>query len=126
MILLLRLLITGIALFLFVLTYLQDFDNRQNALPYKLYLFLFMFLFQVTINIFNNFIVNKKLSLNAIVENSVNTALISVISYDIYNDLVYNGFYRTLDKTQKTAVLVLLIMGFITSIKMLEMLITTN
>ena len=126
MILLLRLLITGIALFLFVITYLQDFDNRSNTLSYKLYLFLFMFLLQVTINIFNNFIVIKKLSLNDIIENAVNTALISVISYDIYNDLVYNGFYRTLDNTQKSAVLVLLMMGFITSIKMLEMLITTN
>ena len=40
MILLLRLLITGIALFLFVITYLQDFDDRRNTLTYKLYLFL--------------------------------------------------------------------------------------
>ena len=126
MILLLRLLITGIALFLFVITYLPDFDQRQNSLSYKLYLFLFMFLLQVIIGIFNNFIVSKKLSLNVIIENSVNTALISVISYDIYNDMIFNGFYRTLDSTQKSAVLVLLIMGFITSIKMLQMLISTN
>ena len=126
MILLLRLLITGIALFLFVITYLQDFDDRRNSLSYKLYLFLFMFLLQVTMGIFNNFIVSKKLSLNVIIENSVNTALVSVISYDIYNDLVFDGFYRTLDSTQKAAVLVLLVMGFITSIKMLQMLISTN
>jgi hypothetical protein len=125
MILLLKLVITAITLFLFITLYLPDFDDRRNSLMYKLYLFLFMFLLQSTIGIFNNFFADKKISFNTVIENAVNNSLITVISYDIYNDMVYNGFYRGTDANQKTAVLVILIMGFITSIKLLEMLLTS-
>lgn len=126
MILLFRLLITGITLFLFVTYFMDNFDDKRNTIIYKLYLFLFIFLLQVMINIFNNIFGQEKVSLNNIIDTAINNALISVISYDIYNDLVYNGFFNGLSKFQKTSILILLIIGFITSIKLLQMLLSST
>jgi len=124
MILLFRLLITAVILFCYIIFYMENFDDRRNTIIYKLYLFLFVFLLQVTINIFNNIFSGDKISLNNIVDMAINNALISVIAYDVYNDLVYNGFYKNLTSVQKTTILVLLIIGFITAIKLLQMLIS--
>jgi hypothetical protein len=126
MILLFKLLITGLTLFWFVTYFMDNFDDKRNTIIYKLYLFLFVFLLQVMINIFNNIFGNEKVSLNSIIDTSINNALISVIAYGVYDDLVYNGFFNGLTKHQKTSILVLLIIGFVTSIKLLQMLLSST
>jgi hypothetical protein len=124
MILLLRLIFTGIALFFFVALFLENFDDRRNSIVYKLYLFTFIFLLQIVLNVFNNIFNKEKISLNSIMETAINNALLSVIAFDVYNDLVYNGFYKGYNTSQKIASLVLLILAFITTVKMLQLLLT--
>jgi len=124
MILLLRLIFTGIALFFFVALFLENFDDRRNSIIYKLYLFTFIFLLQVILNLFNNVFNKEKITLNSIMETSINNALLAVIAFDVYNDLIYEGFYKGFNQYQKIATLVLLILAFITTVKMLQLLLT--
>lgn len=124
MILLLRLIFTGIALFFFVALFLENFDDRQNSIVYKLYLFTFIFLLQIVLNVFNNIFNKEKITLNSIMETSINNALLAVIAFDVYNDLIYEGFYKGYNSYQKIATLVLLILAFITTVKMLQLLLT--
>jgi hypothetical protein len=124
MILLLRLIFTGIALFFFVSFFLENFDDRQNSIIYKLYLFTFIFLLQVILNVFNNIFNKEKITVNAIMETAINNALLAIIAFDVYNDLVYEGFYKGYNNYQRICVLVLLILAFITTVKMLQLLLT--
>jgi hypothetical protein len=124
MILLFRLLFTGIALFFFIASFLENFEDRRNSIAYKLYLFTFLFLLQVTLNIFNNIFNKEKLTLNSIMETAINNALLSVVAFDVYNDLVFDGFYAGYSPYQKVSVLVLLILAFITTVKILQLLLT--
>ena len=124
MILLLRLIFTGIALFFFVAFFLENFDDRRNSIIYKLYLFTFIFLLQVILNVFNNIFNKEKITINSIMETAINNALLAVIAFDIYNDLIYDGFYKKYNGYQKISVLVLLILAFITTVKMLQLLLT--
>jgi hypothetical protein len=124
MILLLRLIFTGIALFFFVALFLENFDDRKNSIVYKLYLFTFIFLLQIVLNVFNNIFNKEKITLNSIMETAINNALLAVIAFDVYNDLVFEGFYKGFNIYQKIATLVLLILAFITTVKMLQLLLT--
>ena len=124
MILLVRIIFTAIVLFFFVGMFLEDFDDKRNSIFYKLYLFLFMFLLQIILNVFNNIFNKQKITLNSIMETAVNNALLSVIAFDVYNDLVFEGFYKGYTSYQKISVLVLLIIAFITTVKLLQLLLT--
>jgi hypothetical protein len=103
---------------------LENFDDRRNSIVYKLYLFIFIFLLQLILNVFNNIFNKEKLTLNSIMETAINNAFLSVIAFDVYNDLVYEGFYKGYNSYQKIATLVLLILTFITTVKMLQLLLT--
>ncbi|AYV80098.1 MAG: hypothetical protein Gaeavirus9_8 [Gaeavirus sp.] len=83
-----------------------------------------MFLLQVTLNIFSNIFNREKISVNSIIDTAINNALLSVIAYDVYNDLVFNDFYKTCNKLQKTSILVVLVLSFITAVKLLQLLLT--
>jgi hypothetical protein len=124
MILLFRLIFTAIALFFFVALFLENFDDRRNSIVYKLYLFTFIFLLQVILNIFNNIFNKEKITVNSIMETAINNALLAVIAFDVYNDLIYEGFYKGYNQYQKIATLVLLILAFIVTVKMLQLLLT--
>jgi len=124
MILLLRIIFTAIALFFFVLFMLKNFDDRHNAIVYKVYLFVFIFTLQIILNIFNNLFDKQKLSLNSIMETAVNNALLAVIAYDIYGDLLFNGHFNNYNEKQKILVLVILVIGLITTVKLLELLLS--
>ena len=71
-------------------------------------------------------ILTTQLDINIAIEQSVRDALIAVIAYDIYNDLVYNNFYSNYDPHQKIIILTILIICFLTTIKLFELLITLN
>ena len=57
-----------------------------------------------------------------IVDVSINDGLLSVIAFDIYKDMILQGKYEGYSKSLKSLVLVLLILAFITSIKLLHLL----
>ena len=124
MILLLRIIFTGIALFFFTAFFLENFDQRDNAIVYKLYLFTFVFLLQVILNIFNNLYNKDKITLNSVMDTAVNNALLAVIAFDVYGDLTYQNLIKTDNKYHNIAVLVILILAFITAVKLLQLLLT--
>ena len=124
MILLLRIIFTGIALFFFTLFFLENYDDRNNAIIYKLYLFTFVFLLQIMLNVFNNLFSGEKITMNYIMDTAVNNALLAVIAFDVYGDLTYQKVITFQNKYQQIAVLVLLIIGFIATVKLLQLLLT--
>ena len=123
-----RLLFIGITLYMFISLFLDNFEDRKNAIPYKIYLFLFIFMMQFIFQIFSNIISSSKLAINELIEISINNALLAVIAFDVYNDLNYNGFFKSYQSNsqQKILILILLIIGFMSAIKILQLLISSN
>ena len=126
MIVLARLLFMAIALYMFIGLFLDNFDDRHNAIAYKIYLFLFIFIIQFLFQIFTNLVNTNKIAINVLIETSINNAILAVIAFDVYNDLIYNNFFRTYNTQQKILMLVLLIIGFMTVVKILQLLISSN
>ena len=124
MILITRLLITGFTLFIF-LYYLIDDDKINfvdSALLNKLYIFLFVFIIQFILNIFHKIYISPSTTTNEVVDISINDGLLCVIAFDVYKDMILQGKYEGYSKSLKCFVLVLLIIAFITSIKLLHLL----
>ncbi len=69
---------------------------------------------------------SNKSSLNQIIESSINNALLAVIAYDVYNDLYFNKIFINMNEHQRIISLVLLIVGFMTMVKIIQLLITNN
>ena len=126
MLVLARLFFIAVSLFIFFNLFLDDFENKKNAIDYKIYIFLFVFILNFIFQIFSNLINNKNISINEIIDMSIGNALLSVIAFSIYNDLSYNDFLKQYDHYEKSLILILLIVGFITTIKILELLIGSN
>jgi len=126
MLVLAKLVFMGVALFMFINLFLFDFENKKNAISYKIYLFLFVFILNFMFQIFANLINQIKISMNELIESSINNALLAVIAFGLYGDLSSNGFYKEYDNNQKTLILILLIIGFMATIKVLELLISSN
>jgi hypothetical protein len=122
MLLLARLLIIGISLFLFLIYVLKNFDTKENVIINKIYIFAFIFFIQIITNLISNVFSNNKIPLDEIINLSINNALLGVIAFDIYGNLEQNGYYVTFAKEHKAFILVLLILAFITSIRLIQML----
>lgn len=125
MLVLARLLFITISLFMFIIIS-PDFEDKKNAITYKIYLFLFVFVLNFMFQIFSDLINKVKISISEIIEMSVNNALLSIVAFSVYDDLSYNGFFNQYNHYQKSLILILLIIGFIATIKILELLITSN
>lgn len=126
MIAIINLILTGLALYTYVNLFLTNINDQNYAIAYKIYLFLFVFIIQSIINFIDCLISNKKICINELIEISVNNALLTVIAYDVYNDLIYNGYYKSFTNHQRIMVLILLIISFMTVIKLLQLLIINN
>jgi len=125
MIFLLRIIFTAIALFFFTVFFLKNFNDRNNAIVYKLYLFTFVFLLQIILNVFNNLFNKDKITLNSIMDTAVNNALLAVIAFDVYGDLTYQKIILSKDnKYHNITILVILIIAFIATVKLLQLLLT--
>lgn len=124
MLVIVRLLLLAITLYMFISLFLDNFEDRHNAIAYKIYLFLFVFIIQFLFEIFTNLIHSQKIIIDEIVETAINNALLAVIAYDVYNDLVYNNYFKTYNSQQKILILILLIIGFMTAVKFLQLLIS--
>jgi hypothetical protein len=68
----------------------------------------------------------NQIDFNEAIELAVRDALIAVIAYDIYNDLIYNKFFSTYDSNQKIIILTLLVVCFLTTIKLFELFVALN
>ena len=122
MLLLARLLIIGIALFLFLIYVLQNFDTKDNIILNKIYIFAFIFFIQIITNLISNIFSTTKIALDDIINLSINNALLGVIAFDVFGNLEQNGNYTTFSKEHKALILVFLIIAFITSIRLIQML----
>ncbi len=125
---LIKLFVTAIALYFYLTHFMDNISDRQYAIPHKLYLFIFTFIVQFLVNFVSNVITKKgeKVSMEEVFSSSINNALLAIIAFDVYNDLVYNKYYVGFSVQQQIMVLILLIIGFMASIKILELLITSN
>ena len=85
-----------------------------------------MFIIQFILLFLSTLVFSQNISMNDIIEHSVNNALISVISFDIFNNLVHQKVFDNIDKNKKTLMLVLLIIGFIAIINVVQIIITYN
>lgn len=126
MIILSKLLFIAVSLFMFINLFLTDLDDKKNRISYKIYLFLFIFILNFMFQIFSNLLSDITISINELIEMSINNALLAVVAFSIYNDLDDNNFFAKETQYQKSLVLILLIIGFITTIKILELLISSN
>lgn len=121
-----RLILTAIVLFMFISLFLDDFEDRHNAISYKIYLFLFIFIINFLFQFFTNLVNSKKIIISEFIEVSINNSLIAVIAFDVYNDLAISNYFAKYNRDQKILVMVLLIVGFMATIKILELLISAN
>lgn len=126
MLVLARLVFIAVSLFMFINLFLSDFEDKKNAISYKIYLFLFVFVLNFMFQIFSDLINKVKISMDEIIEMSINNALLAVVAFGVYDDLSCNGFFNQYNHNQKSLILILLIIGFISTIKILELLITSN
>lgn len=126
MLVLARLVFITVSLFMFINLFLSDFEDKKNAISYKIYLFLFVFVLNFMFKIFSDLLNKVKISMDEIIEMSINNALLSIVAFSVYDDLSYNGFFNQYNHYQKSLILILLIIGFIATIKILELLITSN
>jgi hypothetical protein len=122
MLLLARLLIIGISLFLFLIYVLKNFDTNDDVILNKIYIFAFIFFIQIITNLISNLFSTNKIALDEIINLSINNALLGVIAFDIFGNLEQNGNYTTFTKEHKALILVFLIIAFITSIRLIQML----
>ena len=105
---------------------MENISDRKLAIPHKIYLFLFIFIVQFLINFFTNVNDKETITLGQIIEDAVNNALLAVIAFDVYNDLVYLNYYKELNPHQQITILIFLIIGFMTAVKILQLLITSK
>lgn len=126
MFILIKIFLLAVMLYLFVNYFLCDFMDRKNSINYKIYLFLFMFIINFMFQFFSNLINHNKILVNDLIVSSVSISLITVIAFDIYYDLSYDGFFETFNNQQHIMMLILLIIGFISTITILEILILSN
>lgn len=122
MLLLARLLIIGISLFLFLIYVLKNFDTNDDVILNKIYIFAFIFFIQIITNLISNLFSSNKIALDEIINLSINNALLGVIAFDVFGNLEQKGHYTTFTKEHKALILVFLIIAFITSIRLIQML----
>ena len=105
--------------------FMSNPDDRENIIMNKIYLFLFVFIINF-ISSFINYLLSSTYSFNDVIVFSVNNALVSIIAYDVYNDLVYNEYFKNYSHHQKSVILILLMIAFMTIIKLIQIIITYN
>lgn len=120
---LIKLFLTAIALYFYLTNFMENVNDREYAIPHKIYLFIFVFIIQFLYTFITNVRSKDKITIGEIIEDSVNNALLSVVAFDVYNDLIYLRYYQGLSSRQQILVLVLLIIGFMASVKILQLLV---
>jgi hypothetical protein len=89
----------------------------------KIYTFFFVFLIQFVFNIINDLIEKKHISIYDNVDICIKKSLIAVIAYDTYAEMSCLKYFEGYHDHQKSIVITLLIVCFITVIQILQLLI---
>ena len=126
MIILTRLLFIAIALYLFLNFFLDDYNNKNNIFINKIYLFLFVFIVYFLFQFFTSLFSTNEITINVLIETSINNAILAIIAFDINDNLLQNNYFTNFSNHQKILMLILLIVGFMTVIKLLQLLISNN
>lgn len=126
MLVLARLVFIAVSLFMFISLFLSDYEDKKNAISYKVYLFLFVFVLNFMFQIFANLINRVKISIDEIIESSINNGLLAIIAFGIYGDLNDQNFFNQYSDHQRELILILLIIGFMATIRILECLMNSN
>jgi hypothetical protein len=101
---------------------LENSDDIMN----KFYTFFFVFLFQFCMMALESVLAKESFNMANIIDVCVKYGLLSVIAYDTYGDLrrKHVVFFNNLTIYQKTLVLSLMIVAFVTVVRVVQMLIT--
>jgi hypothetical protein len=89
----------------------------------KLYTFFFVFLIQFSFNIVNDLIEKKNISIYDNVDICIKKSLIAVIAFDTFTEMNCIGYFQGFTNKQKSIVITLLIVCFITVVQILQLLI---
>jgi len=120
-----KLIYLAIALFIFFTSIITNVDDKHYAINNKLYLFIYFFILQFIFEVISKVMSNQPIDINSIIQTCISSSLLAVIAFDVYNDLIYNGYFLNYSENQKYAILILLILGFITVIQVLQIILTT-
>jgi len=116
----------SISLYFYTNHYITNFNDANNAINNKIYIFLFVFIINFISVFINSLLSNSNSSIYDIITYSVNGALISVIAFDVFNDLLYKGIFNNYNHQQKSLLLILLIITFMTIVRLIQIIITYN
>lgn len=121
-----------IIIFIFVFTLLMiniPHIERNNYIMMKLYLFVGIFIFEFIIGIITTLIRRCIIDISKITRSSLQTALVAVVAYSIYNDLEWsaNPFIASLNTPVKQNLAIsVIIIAFVTIGYFIEMIFTSN
>lgn len=126
MIVLVRLLYISIALYMFLNYFLNNYEDKNNIFINKIYLFLFVFMTYFIFQFFIGLFGTNELNISVLIESAINNAILAIIAFDIYNNMTSIGYFYNYTDQQKILMLILLIVGFMTVIKLIQLLISSN
>jgi hypothetical protein len=116
----------AIALYMFLNYFLNDYEDKNNVFMNKIYIFLFVFLAHFIFQFFFSLCGTNETTISSLIESAINYSILAIIAFDIYNDMTYNGYFLNYTHKQKILMLILLIVGFMTVIKLIQLLISSN
>ena len=121
MILLIEIIILLLTTYLFSgYVLLQNSDVIIN----KFYTFFYVFMLQFLMEIIGCAISKEKINIPVLIDQSVKLGLISVIAYDTFNDLDYRKTFENMNYYQKTIILTIMIVMFVSVIQLFQVLIS--
>ncbi len=109
---------------LFKFLNINDKSNVNKNLLYKLYLFIYVFLLLATTDMITNLILKQPINIENTISSSINSAFIAIFAYVTYDELMYNNFFKDYSNEQNVSTLILLIILFISSVKVVQMFIS--
>ena len=96
--------------------------SNSDTIINKLYTFFFIFMLQFVVIVIGSLLRKNKLIIVDIVDICVKNGLLSIIAYDTFNDLKIAKYFDNYNMYQKTLILTVMIMAFIITIQILQIL----
>jgi hypothetical protein len=114
-----------ISLYVYFTFFLTNVDQRENAIMNKMFIFIFIFIINF-ITSFINYLLTPDLSFDDVIDLSVSNAIVCIIAFDVYDDLTYNDYFKNYSNHQKSVILIMMMIAFITVIKLIQVILTYN
>ena len=97
--------------------------QNSDVIINKFYTFFYVVLLNFLMEIIGTAINKEKIIIPDIVDKSVKLGLVSVIAYDTFNDLDYRKTFENMGYSQKTIILTIMIVAFVSIIQIFQVLI---